>query len=154
MNHVQRPLDMNGAAEALGIARRTLTDALKRLPFYELRGRKKVFYPEHIARLRKELGIPDPESGLVADGRRRGIDSHVAIAVLDRDNRTCVYCGAEGQPIELDHLTPISRGGNDTVWNLVTSCRACNRQKGRKTLSEYIKWRADNGLPVYAMRHP
>ena len=47
-----RPLDMVGAAEVLGVSRRTLTDTLKRLPHYELRGRKKVFYPEHIAQLR------------------------------------------------------------------------------------------------------
>jgi hypothetical protein len=47
-----KPLDMDSAAEILGVSRRTLTDALKRLPHYELRGRKKVFYPEHIAQLR------------------------------------------------------------------------------------------------------
>ena len=49
------PLSMNEAAAALGISRRTLTDTLARLPFYELRGAKKVFYPEHIAALRREM---------------------------------------------------------------------------------------------------
>ena len=42
------PLTMNQAAVALGVSRRTLTESLKRLPYYELRGVKKVFYPEHI----------------------------------------------------------------------------------------------------------
>jgi hypothetical protein len=46
---------MDGAAEALGISRRTLVDAIKDLPYYELRGRKKVFYPEHIKQLRKGM---------------------------------------------------------------------------------------------------
>ena len=46
---------MNEAAESLGISRRTLSDWLKRAPYYELRGRKKVFYPEHIMSLRKEI---------------------------------------------------------------------------------------------------
>jgi hypothetical protein len=49
------PLDMEGAARALGISRRTLTESLKRLPYYELRGTKKVFYPEHITALRRGM---------------------------------------------------------------------------------------------------
>lgn len=55
MNFPAKPLDMAGAAQVLGISRRTLTDALKTLPHYELRGRKKVFYPEHIAQLRQGM---------------------------------------------------------------------------------------------------
>lgn len=49
------PVGMDEAAAMLGISRRTLTDALKTLPFYELRGRVKVFYPEHIDALRKGM---------------------------------------------------------------------------------------------------
>lgn len=52
---VVQPLDMKGAALALGISERTLFDALKIHPHYELRGRKKVFYPEHISQLRRDL---------------------------------------------------------------------------------------------------
>ena len=54
-NWATPPIDMEQAAAALGISRRTLTDAIKGLPFFELRGRKKVFYPEHIASLRREM---------------------------------------------------------------------------------------------------
>lgn len=49
------PVGMDGAAAALGISRRTLTEWLKTCPFYESRGRKKVFYPEHIDQLRREI---------------------------------------------------------------------------------------------------
>ena len=48
------PLDMDGAARVLGISRRTLTDKLAD-GLYEPRGNRKVFYPEHIARLREVL---------------------------------------------------------------------------------------------------
>ncbi len=44
-----RPVDMEGAAALLGIARRTLVDVIRHNPHYEKRGVKKVFYPEHIA---------------------------------------------------------------------------------------------------------
>ena len=151
---VPEPVDMDGAARALGISRRTLIDTIKALPHYELRGRKKVFYPEHIASLRRGLGIADSESGVVSDGKRRGVPLDVMSAVLDRDNRTCVYCNIPDQEIEFDHAIPLTLGGNETAENIVVSCRKCNRQKGRKTLSQYIAWRADNGLPVYEVRLP
>ena len=52
---IAAPLDMDGAALALGVSRRTLTESLKTLPYYERRGVKKVFYPEHIAALRRGM---------------------------------------------------------------------------------------------------
>src|SRR5688572_7799274 len=50
-----KPVDMDGAAEVLGICRRTLVDVLKKHPHYEPRGSKKVFYPEHIEALREAM---------------------------------------------------------------------------------------------------
>lgn len=55
MPYPDPPLGMNEAAEVLGVSRRTLTAMLGRLPHYELRGSKKVFYPEHITMLRKGM---------------------------------------------------------------------------------------------------
>jgi hypothetical protein len=46
---------MNKAASALGISRRTLIDTIKDFPQFEYRGSKKMFYPEHIATLRREM---------------------------------------------------------------------------------------------------
>jgi hypothetical protein len=46
---------MDGAAVALGISRRSLVYAIKLHPHYELRGNRKVFYPEHIDRLRRDM---------------------------------------------------------------------------------------------------
>lgn len=46
------PLDMNGAAVAIGVCRRTSIVIIAEHPHYELRGRKKVFYPEHITLIR------------------------------------------------------------------------------------------------------
>lgn len=63
------PLNMDGAAVALGISRRTLTDAVKSLPYYELRGRnKKVFYPEHIQQLRRGMNRCALQSNGLMDG--------------------------------------------------------------------------------------
>lgn len=61
--------------------------------------------------------------------------------VFKRDNYTCYYCGQVGGILEIDHLTPISRGGTNDSNNLKTSCRKCNRQKKDKTEQEYLTWR-------------
>src|SRR6056297_2430255 len=44
-------------AKILGMSQRKLTDILRDSPHYERRGRAYVFYPEHIAELRK-IGCP------------------------------------------------------------------------------------------------
>ena len=50
-----QPINMDEAAGALGVSRRTLSDLLKDHPHYERRRNKYVFYPEHIKRLRREI---------------------------------------------------------------------------------------------------
>jgi hypothetical protein len=57
--------------------------------------------------------------------------------VLTRDGHACAYCGARGTPLELDHITPKSRGGSNRASNLTPSCRACNAAKGDRTAAEW-----------------
>lgn len=51
--------------------------------------------------------------------------------ILERDHFRCQYCGAHSPEVrlEVDHIQPSSRGGEDEDWNLLTSCEACNRGK-------------------------
>ena len=57
-------------------------------------------------------------------------------AVLDRDDYICRYCGRRSQTMEIDHIIPVSQGGESTLQNLVTACRDCNRRKGGRTPEE------------------
>lgn len=59
--------------------------------------------------------------------------------VFRRDNYTCQYCSDRGGRLEADHLIPVSRGGETVLENLATACLACNRAKGTKLLSEWIR---------------
>ena len=55
--------------------------------------------------------------------------------VFARDRHICAYCGGRysGGALEMEHVTPSSRGGS-TVWqNVVSACRACNQRKGNRT---------------------
>ena len=48
------------------------------------------------------------------------------LAVLRRDGRRCVLCGAAGR-IEIDHIQPISKGGaRFDMANLRSLCRTCH----------------------------
>jgi len=57
--------------------------------------------------------------------------------VYERDGYACVYCG--GSPEHLDHIWPKSRGGKDTITNLVTSCQICNMSKKDHPWLEWYK---------------
>jgi 5-methylcytosine-specific restriction endonuclease McrA len=52
-----------------------------------------------------------------------------------RDSYTCQYCSRRHpvRELDIDHVQPRSRGGEDSWTNLVTACQACNRRKGRCT---------------------
>ena len=55
-----------------------------------------------------------------------------------RDEYQCQYCARRpGQrELNVDHVMPRSRGGEDSWDNLVISCRSCNLKKGRRTPTE------------------
>lgn len=52
-----------------------------------------------------------------------------------RDAQICLYCGGKFRSSDLsrDHVTPISRGGEDLWNNVVTACKRCNNHKGGRT---------------------
>lgn len=53
----------------------------------------------------------------------------------------CFYCGA-AKSGTIDHIVPISRGGQHSIGNLVPACRSCNGRKHNKFL---IVWRIEKG---------
>ncbi|KAA3527070.1 HNH endonuclease [Agrobacterium vitis] len=62
---------------------------------------------------------------------RKPIGKRLRFEVFKRDSFTCQYCGA-GAPdvlLEVDHLRPVSKDGDNDVLNLITSCQDCNRGK-------------------------
>jgi 5-methylcytosine-specific restriction endonuclease McrA len=53
--------------------------------------------------------------------------------VLVRDQHRCVYCGAKGRSLTLDHVVPQSKGGKTDFDNCVACCKHCNAKKGDRT---------------------
>lgn len=98
------------------------------------------------------LGQSPEESGFLAslyppDIKKKESSSREK-RVFAKTERECWYCGRllvfanHGCPgslgaWEVDHATPVSRGGSDRIWNLWPACVDCNREKGDKTAEEY-----------------
>jgi|GEM_PF-400172 len=51
--------------------------------------------------------------------------------ILDRDGHECQHCAAT-EALCIDHVIPVSRGGDSSDDNLQILCSACNTKKGNK----------------------
>jgi len=70
--------------------------------------------------------------------KRKSLTKKVRFEVFKRDNFTCQYCGNKAPEtiLEIDHIKPISKGGDNGIMNLITSCFACNRGKSDRELKD------------------
>lgn len=69
---------------------------------------------------------------------RKSIKKSVRFEVFKRDSFTCQYCGKAAPDVVLhvDHVKPVSKGGENDLLNLITSCADCNLGKGARELSD------------------
>lgn len=54
---------------------------------------------------------------------------------------SCFYCGRMlgKKAATLEHVTPQSRGGQDSPGNLVVCCNGCNKFKGSLNATEFLE---------------
>jgi 5-methylcytosine-specific restriction endonuclease McrA len=67
--------------------------------------------------------------------------------MLEALDIACYYCKRvlEVHERQLEHMTPISRGGLHTRENLCIACSSCNAKKGSMTAEEYLSNLATGG---------
>lgn len=70
--------------------------------------------------------------------KRKSFSKKERFEVFKRDSFTCQYCGAKAPDVilEVDHIKPVSEGGDNDIMNLITSCFTCNRGKRNTELSD------------------
>jgi hypothetical protein len=74
--------------------------------------------------------------------RKRGLKERMPITFLNRllvvqDNK-CFFCETNLSEYKaIEHLTPVSKGGDNFTYNLVYSCKSCNSKKRQNTLEEF-----------------
>jgi 5-methylcytosine-specific restriction endonuclease McrA len=65
------------------------------------------------------------------------------MAIYLRDRFQCLYCGADlhgvtdPRHIQLDHKTPVSKGGSNLEHNVFTTCMRCNCSRGSKPFRSF-----------------
>lgn len=82
--------------------------------------------------------------------RRRSRKVHAAIndftvkqwrALCKAMGYRCAYCGEKFPYKELteEHITPLSKGGNHTLSNILPACRSCNCRKGPRDVPSPVQ---------------
>jgi 5-methylcytosine-specific restriction endonuclease McrA len=73
---------------------------------------------------------------------RKNISKNVRRILYQINDGHCHYCGREfGKDVwrEIDHIVPVSKGGNNEIENMVVCCQNCNAKKLNFALDEYRK---------------
>ncbi len=75
--------------------------------------------------------------------------------VAERAYFCCEYCQTQelivGMPLEIEHILPLSAGGETIEDNLCLACPRCNRYKG--ILIEALDKESEETVPLFNPRH-
>lgn len=69
--------------------------------------------------------------------KRKSLSKKIRFDIFKRDEFQCQYCGISPPNVvlEIDHIRPVSNGGDNSEENLITACFDCNRGKAANELS-------------------
>jgi 5-methylcytosine-specific restriction endonuclease McrA len=73
--------------------------------------------------------------------------------LFEKQEGFCFYCGellyvSFDREVHVDHMIPLSRGGSNSIENIVLSCATCNLEKNTKTSDEYLKLKKETQTDV------
>lgn len=81
--------------------------------------------------------------------------SDLRLMVSSALGKQCPYCEdvVKIKTFSLDHMMPVSRGGNLAILNLMVVCKRCNLSKGQMSDDEYRKFlKTLSDFPIPIMR--
>lgn len=78
------------------------------------------------------------ENNLTIKQMRKRLTESAKKQIFIRDKFECQYCGSK-EDLEIDHIIPLSQGGNNEDSNLITACHRCNSLKGDKKLKDFLE---------------
>ncbi len=85
--------------------------------------------------------------------RRRFTQSTRDLVMRRADDR-CEYCQTgeynTGQPMHIEHITPVADGGSNNADNLCLACSSCNLSKGAATVGHDLV--TDQMVPLFNPR--
>jgi len=67
------------------------------------------------------------------------LDENLRLACLTRDDFTCQKCGKKETRLEAHHVVWTTKGGKDSIYNLITLCENCHDKVHKKGESGKVK---------------
>ena len=87
----------------------------------------------------KEIEGMDKGKKIILRKSTRQIETKIMWEVFRRDEYTCRYCGANDQPLTVDHVVLWEEMGPSIPFNLITSCKKCNNKRGSMQYEDWLK---------------
>ena len=103
----------------------------------------RVLLPEEVPACR-ELMKPISPAAIAPVDVVRDLDYYNVrenrLKVFERDGYLCKYCDKQLTRFTatLDHIQPVSEGGDNSLTNLVTACLHCNSRRGNRPVMDII----------------
>jgi DNA-directed RNA polymerase subunit RPC12/RpoP len=104
----------------------------------------KVLLPEEIPACVEAMRTAQVESASLAPNEKKEGDFYNVVEnrlrVFERDEYKCRYCGKQLTRFTatLDHLQPVSEGGDNSFANLATACLHCNSRRGARPVMDAL----------------
>lgn len=111
---------------------------------YEINKKWRAANRERHQQLIREWERSHPAARAGYSANRRGwkqtgeISESDWLRLVNRYDGRCAYCTSD-DPLTVDHVVPLSRGGRHTIGNVLPACRSCNSAKQDKFL---VEWRS------------
>lgn len=108
--------------------------------------RDSAAYEENNKQSRRER---DAKRAKKLGGKRGSFSAQIKHSLFQKQGGLCPCCFQEiprAECGEVDHVTPLERGGRNDSTNLLLVHAQCNREKHKKTLPEHWEWRVTVGL--------
>lgn len=109
-------------------------------PNYD-RDRNRKYWREKTDEMRRRGRVNSQNRRQRVRQRSGFIAKSVIQKLMERQNAMCVYCNANllSTRFELDHVHPLSKGGEHSERNLQLLCMPCNRKKGSKDHNTFMQ---------------
>lgn len=57
--------------------------------------------------------------------------------IVELFEHTCAYCGSV-EKLSIEHIVPVSHGGQLTKSNIIVACQHCNSSRGNKDIYKWL----------------
>ncbi len=104
----------------------------------------KICLPEEIPLCQNAMKIAVEAESSVVDTKKELDYYNVRenrLKIFERDGYKCHYCQKQLTRFSatLDHIQPVSKGGDNSYDNLITACLHCNSERGNKPVMDIIQ---------------